>query len=235
MGSRNSNVKKSLVEQAEIIEETIYSFGEEIANSITHGIGALLSIAALTMLVILAVTQDDPVRIVSAVVYGSSLILLFLFSTIYHSLPGSRIKKIFQLLDHCAIYLLIAGTYTPVLLISLKGAWGYSLMVAIWSLALFGIFFKVFFGEERFPKLSLFTYISMGWLIIIASTEMISAIPPGGLILLAAGGVVYTAGVAIYVRDDLPYNHAVWHLFVLGGSACHFFAVYKYVLPPVQV
>ena len=228
-------MKKSLVEQAEIIEETIYSFGEEIANSITHGIGALLSIAALALLVILAVTQDDPVRIISAVIYGSSLILLFLFSTIYHSLPGSRIKKIFQLLDHCAIYLLIAGTYTPVLLISLKGAWGYSLMVAIWSLALFGIFFKVFYGEERFPKISLFTYISMGWLIIIASTEMITAIPPGGLILLAIGGVVYTSGVAIYVRDDLPYNHAVWHLFVLGGSACHFFAVYKYVLAPVQI
>lgn len=226
----------SLAKQTRASEQTTYySLGEEIANSITHGIGAILSIAALTMLLILAVTQDDPVRIVSAAVYGSSLILLFLFSTLYHSLPGSRIKKIFQLLDHCAIYLLIAGTYTPVLLISLKGAWGYSLMVAIWSLALFGIFFKVFFGEERFPKISLFTYISMGWLIIIASTEMVTAIPPGGLILLAAGGVVYTAGVAIYVRDDLPYNHAVWHLFVLGGSICHFFAVYKYVLPPMQV
>jgi len=215
-------------------ETSYYSLGEEIANSVTHGIGALLSIVALTMLVILAVTQDDPVRIVSAAVYGSSLTLLFLFSTLYHSLPGSRIKKIFQLLDHCAIYLLIAGTYTPVLLISLKGAWGYSLMVIIWSLALFGIFFKVFFGEERFPKLSLFIYISMGWLIIIASTEMMTAIPPGGLVLLAVGGVVYTAGVVFYVRDHMPYNHAVWHLFVLGGSICHFFAVYKYVLSPIQ-
>lgn len=228
-------MSKFLVEQAEAIKQTTYSFGEEIANSITHGIGALLSIAALTMLVILAVTQDDPVRIVSAAIYGSSLILLFLFSTLYHSLPGSRIKKIFQLLDHCAIYLLIAGTYTPVLLISLRGAWGYSLMVAIWSLALFGVFFKVFFGEERFPKISLFTYISMGWLIIIASTEMFANVAPGGLVLLAVGGVVYTAGVAFYVWESLPYNHAVWHLFVLGGSVCHFFAVYKYVLPPVQV
>ena len=226
-------MNKYLTKQVENLTEAGCTLGEEIANAITHGIGALLGIAALTLLVLLAVTQNDPVRIVSAAIYGGSLILLFLFSTLYHSIPGSRIKKIFQLLDHCAIYLLIAGTYTPVLLVSLKGAWGDSLMVVIWSVAVFGIFFKIFFGEERFPKVSLFTYVGMGWLIVVAGAEMLSAIPAGGLILLAAGGVAYTAGTVFYVRDDLPYNHAVWHLFVLGGSVLHFFAVYNYILAPV--
>lgn len=148
-----------------VSESSIYSLAEEITNAITHGLGAILSIAGLTLMVVLTVTQDDPLKTVSAIIYGSTLILLFLVSTLYHSIQHTKTKNVFQLLDHCAIYLLIAGTYTPFLLISLKGLWGYTLMAIIWGMALFGIFFKVFF-LDRFPKISLFTYILMGWLII---------------------------------------------------------------------
>ena len=215
-----------------VVFEGEYSLGEEIANGITHGIGAVLSVAGLTLMVLLAVTQGDMARITSALVYGMSLILLFVTSTLYHSFQSPRIKSIFQILDHCAIYLLIAGTYTPVLLISLRGAWGYSLMAIIWSLALFGIFFKVLW-REQFPKLSLLLYILMGWLIIVASTQMFANIPTGGLVLLLMGGVIYTAGTLFFVWDRIPYNHAIWHLFVLGGSICHFLAIYRYVMAPV--
>lgn len=214
-----------------VVFEGEYSLGEEIANGITHGIGAVLSVAGLTLMVLLAVTQGDMARITSALVYGMSLILLFVTSTLYHSFQSPRIKSIFQILDHCAIYLLIAGTYTPVLLISLRGAWGYSLMAIIWSLALFGIFFKVLW-REQFPKLSLLLYILMGWLIIVASTQMFANIPTGGLVLLLMGGVIYTAGTLFFVWDRIPYNHAIWHLFVLGGSICHFLAIYRYVMAP---
>ena len=210
-------------------ESSIYSLAEEIANAITHGLGAILSVAGLTLMVVLTVTQDDLLRIVSAIIYGTTLILLFLTSTLYHSFQHTKTKNVFQLLDHCAIYLLIAGTYTPFLLISLNGLWGYTLMAIIWGMALFGIFFKVFF-MDRFPKVSLFTYILMGWLIIIASGEMIARVPTEALILLATGGVIYTAGTIFYSWERIPFNHAIWHVFVLMGSTFHFFAVYSYVL-----
>jgi hemolysin III len=215
-----------------VIVEQAYHLGEEIANSITHGIGALLSVIGLTLMLVLAVAENDAMRTASSIIYGSTLILLFLFSTLYHSFKHHSAKDVFQVLDHCAIYLLIAGTYTPFLLISLEGAWGYSLMAIIWCLAIFGIAFKVHF-RERFPKVSLFTYLLMGWLIVVAASEVMARIPAGALTLLIAGGVIYTVGVVFFIWDRLPYNHAVWHLFVLGGSACHFFAIYGYVLPSV--
>lgn len=210
--------------------ENAYSFAEEVANSVSHGIGAALSIAGLTLLVALSLTLDDGWRLASSIVYGSSLILLFVASTLYHGVSSPKAKGWLQVLDHCAIYLLIAGTYTPFLLINLRGAWGWSLFAVIWSLALFGIFFKVFF-RDRFPRASLFTYILMGWLVIVAIFEMIAKVPTGALVLLFAGGIVYTLGTVFYAIEKIPYNHAIWHLFVLGGSICHFLAIYLYVIP----
>ena len=225
----NRNSVHPIADKVHQLAEDAYSAGEELANSITHGVGAVLSIVALVLMVVLAVTQSSVIAVVSASIYGASLVLLFLASTLYHSFQKPGLKSILKTLDHCAIYILIAGTYTPFMLISLQGAWGYSMTAIIWSLAVFGIFFKVFY-RHRFPKLSLFTYIAMGWLIIVASTEMMAKVPLGGLVLLAAGGLVYTLGTIFYVWERCPYNHAVWHVFVLAGAGCHFFAIYIYVI-----
>jgi len=206
-----------------------YSFAEELANSISHGLGALLSIIGLTLMVIVSVAADDGWKLTSAIVYGSSLVFLFLASTLYHSVPNPKAKGVLRVVDHCAIYMLIAGTYTPFMLINLRGAWGWTIFAVIWSLALFGIFFKLFF-RHRFPKISLFTYIMMGWLVIVATSEMLAKVPSGALWLLLAGGLVYTFGAIFYKWERIPYNHAIWHLFVLGGSTCHFLAVYLYVI-----
>ncbi|HFB67004.1 MAG TPA: hemolysin III family protein [Aeromonadales bacterium] len=216
--------------QVHKVVEGAYSMAEEIVNSVTHGIGALLSIAALVLMVVLSVTQSSTIAVVASAIYGASLILLFLASTLYHGFQKSGVKKSLKVFDHCAIYLLIAGTYTPFMLISLQGAWGYTMTAVIWSLALFGVIFKIFY-TEKFPRLSLFTYIFMGWLIVVASSEMVSKVPVGGLVLLAAGGLVYTLGTIFYASDKIPFNHAIWHGFVLGGATCHFFAVYLYVIP----
>ena len=207
-----------------------YSLGEEIVNSITHGIGAGLSIAGLTLLVALAVLYGDVWRVVSFSIYGSTLIVLYLASTLYHSFQHPRVKRVFRTIDHASIYLLIAGTYTPFLLVCMRGNWGWTLLVVIWGLALLGVGFKVLF-THRFQKLATLAYVLMGWLCVIASREALSSIPTGGLIWLAVGGVVYTVGVVFYVWKKLPYNHAIWHLFVLGGSTCHYFAILLYLLP----
>ncbi|WP_330926487.1 PAQR family membrane homeostasis protein TrhA [Candidatus Sororendozoicomonas aggregata] len=207
-----------------------YSLAEELANSITHGLGALLSVAGLTLLVTYAALQNDIWRVVSFSVYGTTLILLFLASTLYHSFQHSRTKQVFKLLDHCAIYLLIAGTYTPFLLVSIRGTTGWILFAVIWLLALTGIVFKLVF-PGRFHKAAVATYLLMGWLAVIASKELIAKLSLGGMVWLAAGGLSYSLGVIFYVWNRLPFNHAIWHLFVLGGSICHFFAVYLYVLP----
>ncbi len=223
---------ESIEKNAKILAKDLYSVGEEIANALTHGIGALLGVAALTLMIVMSVKYSDTARVISSLIYGSSLILLYLASTLYHSIQSPRAKRIFQLLDHCAIYILIAGTYTPFMLISLKGTWGYSLLIAIWSLAIFGIVFKVIF-HDRYAKVSLFTYLAMGWLCILVGGEMLSKIPTGGLLFLLAGGLAYTFGTIFFVLDRIPFNHAIWHLFVLAGSVCHFFAIYQYVLPIV--
>jgi hemolysin III len=208
----------------------LYSLGEEIVHSITHGIGAGLSIVGSTVLVVLAVLHGNIYQIVGFSIYGATLFILYLASTLYHSFQHPKVKRIFKIIDHSAIYLLIAGTYTPFLLISIRGVWGWTLLVIIWGLAVLGISFKTLF-IHRFQKLSVLAYILMGWLSVVAIRELVINIPPGGLIWLAAGGVVYTVGVIFYALHKIPYTHAVWHLFVLGGSICHYFAVLFYLTP----
>lgn len=213
----------------ELTEHT-YSIGEEIANALSHAIGALLSVAAMTMMIMSSLEPFDGWKLASSIVYGLSLVMLFTTSTLYHSFQPENLKKTFQTLDHCAIYFLIAGTYTPFVLVSLNGVWGWTLFGIIWSLAVFGITFKVKF-KQGFPKASLITYILMGWVIVIAGAEMLEKVPAGALWLLLAGGLSYTLGTIFYAADrKIPYNHAIWHLFVLGGAVCHFLGIYLFVI-----
>ncbi|MCP5163316.1 MAG: hemolysin III family protein [Hahellaceae bacterium] len=207
-----------------------YSPKEELANSLTHGLGAALSIIGLVLLLVNADTQEDTWRIVSFSIFGSSLFLLYLASTLYHSFRSEALKKIFKTLDHCAIYLLIAGSYTPFLLVKLREGPGWTLFVVVWLIALAGIILKLLF-QHRFKALRVATYLVMGWLVVMASNSLMSNIEAGGLWLLLAGGLAYTVGVVFYLGHKIPYNHAIWHLFVLGGSICHYFAVYFYVMP----
>jgi hemolysin III len=201
-----------------------YSTGEEIMNGITHGIGAGLSIAGLVILVVLAALYGDPWHIVSFSIFGATLIILYSASMLYHSIPGPRAKTILKKLDHSAIYLLIAGTYTPFVLVSIRGAWGWSIFGVVWALALFGIAMK-FISVFRFQKLAIALYLFMGWLGVIAAKEIAGAISTPSLVLLVAGGLSYTAGVIFYALRKMPFNHGVWHIFVLCGSVSHFFSV----------
>ena len=210
--------------------ESRYSFAEEIANSVTHGIGVGLSIAALSVLVTFAGLFGDAWRVVSFSIYGATLILLYLASTFYHSFQSPRVKEIFRVLDHSAIFLLIAGTYTPFTLVNLRGGWGWTLFGLIWGLAICGILLEVFF-MDRFKPLSMAIYVGMGWLVILALKPLLAAVPMGGMIWLGIGGLTYTLGVIFYLWNRIPFNHAIWHLFVLGGSVCHFFCILFYVLP----
>ena len=204
--------------------------GEEIANSITHGLGAALSVAGLTVLVLLAALYGDVWQIVAFSIYGSTLIVLYLASTLYHSLQNPRAKRVFRVIDHAAIFVLIAGTYTPFLLISMRGVWGWTLLGVVWGLALLGVGFKIFF-THRFPVGSTLAYVLMGWLGVIAWKEAVTHIPAGGLVWLGLGGAAYTTGVIFYAWKRLPYNHAIWHVFVLAGSICHYLAVLLYLSP----
>ena len=206
------------------------TIGEILANSITHGIGVGLSIAGLVLLIIRAVKLGTGWHLAGFLVFGISLILLYSSSTIYHSFANKSWIGILQRLDHVAIYFLIAGTYTPFLLISLRGAWGWTLLFIVWGLAILGVGFKALF-IHRFQKLSVLAYILMGWLSVVAIKEFMANIPRGGLILLGVGGVVYTAGVIFYGLKRIRYNHAIWHVFVMGGSICHYFAVLLYLAP----
>jgi hemolysin III len=194
---------------------------EELANSVTHGIAALASLVVGSVLIVYATLTGDAWRIVSAVVFSLALVVLYTASTLYHSGPTKSRLEIF---DHCAIYLLIAGTYTPFTLVSLRGPWGWSLFGVIWALAIAGIAIKLLLGT-RFDLLSTGVYIAMGWLIVVASVPMIQAVPQQSLWWLVAGGVAYTAGTAFYHNRRLPYAHAIWHLFVIAGSACHVLAI----------
>ena len=204
--------------------------GEEIANSILHGIGAGLSVAALSVLVVLASLKGDPWRIVSFSIYGAALVLLYLMSTLYHSLPCPRAKRVFRRLDHAAIYLLIAGTYTPFTLVTMRGTWGWTLFGIVWGMALAGIVFKAFF-ISRFEVLSTFLYVAMGWCVVVAVKPLLIALPTGALPWIICGGLAYTGGVVFYLWDRKPYFHTVWHLFVMAGSAFHFFSMLFFVLP----
>lgn len=202
---------------------------EELANSITHGIGFVLSVAGLIVLVVSASAQGDPYMVVSYSVYGASLVTLYLASTFYHSFRHPRIKHHLRICDHCAIYLLIAGTYTPFTLLNLRGSVGWALFGTIWGLAIIGIVAK-WWHVDRFPILTPLIYIGMGWLGAIAIKPSLESIPAGGIQLLAAGGITYTVGVIFYAMEKLPYNHAIWHLFVLSASAMHFFAIFYYAM-----
>lgn len=201
-----------------------YTLGEEIAHSVTHGIGALLGVAALITLVWYALIDGTVWHLVSGVVYGSSLILLYLASTFYHALTNKKAKHVFQLMDHAAIFILIAGTYTPFLLVNLRGPWGWSLLVVIWGIALGGVFLETM-KKERIKWLSLTLYLGLGWMALVAIKPMLELVNSTALLLLLAGGLSYSFGVIFYVRKQMLYHHAVWHVFVLLGSICHFFAV----------
>jgi hemolysin III len=207
-----------------------YSPGEEIANSVTHGIGLLLSVAGLVLMVVFAVKYGGPWHVVGTAVFGATLIFLYTASTLYHAVPNFRAKQVLQILDHSAIFFLIAGTYTPFTLVSLRGPWGWSLFGIVWGAAIFG-FVLQFTPLRRLKILSLGLYIGMGWAAVAAFRPLLAAVPPVGLLLLAAGGIAYTVGIVFYVRRGLPYGHAVWHMFVLAGSLLHFFAVLLYVIP----
>jgi len=203
---------------------------EELINSITHGAGLALSVAGLVVLVTLAALKGTVWHIVSCSVYGTTLVLLYSASTLYHSMRSPRLKRFFRIIDHVSIYLLIAGTYTPFTLVNLRGGWGWTLFGLVWGLAALGILFKIFF-VGRFPTASTAVYLLMGWLAVIAIKPLLTLVPSGGLLWLLAGGLAYSAGVVFYAWEKMPYNHAVWHVFVLTGSICHYFAVLFYVLP----
>jgi hemolysin III len=202
------------------------SLGEEIANSVSHGAGLLGSVAAIPVLVLAAARRDDPWQLVGGAVFGVTLVLLYLASTLFHALPAaSRAKRAMRVADHSAIYLLIAGTYTPFTLGALRGAWGWALLGVIWALAVGGVLAKCTLGF-RFPRLSTALYVAMGWLVLVAIQPLATRVSPAGLAWLVAGGLCYTGGVAFYATDArLRYGHAAWHLFVVAGSACHFVAV----------
>jgi hemolysin III len=204
------------------------SRGEELANSISHGIGLIAVLVGIPFLILGAIRQGEAQSIVGVCIFAASMVLLYLGSTLYHALPAGKAKNVFQIIEHSAIYLLIAGTYTPFTLGVLHGAWGWSLLGLIWSFALAGVIFKIS-GRMTHPVISTGLYLLMGWLIVIAADPMYARLPAPGIALLVAGGMAYTAGVAFFVTDArLRYGHFVWHLFVMAGTACHYFAVLWY-------
>lgn len=207
-----------------------YSRKEEVANAITHGIGTVLSVVALVLLIVFASLKGTAWHVVSFSIYGTTMLLLYLNSTLVHSLREGKAKDLFEFFDHSSIYLFIAGTYTPFLLVAIRGTLGWSLFGIIWGIAVFGVFFKAFF-VKKFLFMSTIFYIAMGWLIVIAWNPLSVAVADGGMILLMAGGLLYTLGTVFYVWRGFPFHHAIWHLFVLAGSVTHFFAVIIYLLP----
>ena len=211
------------------IAERRQTVTEEVINAITHGIGVLMAVSAATLLITLASIEGDPWKIVSLSIYGACLILLYLASTLYHGVQHAKTKIFLNVFDHCSIYLLIAGTYTPFLLVNLRGVMGWSLFVVIWGLALTGISLKIS-CQHRFERAHLINYVIMGWLILIAYDQFLANFSSFGLTMILAGGLSYTLGVIFFVLDRHPYLHAIWHLFVLGGSTCHYIAVFSDVL-----
>ncbi len=201
-----------------------YTRGEEIANSLTHGLGLILSVGGLAVLVTLAAMRGDAWTVVGCAVFGASLVLLYSASTLYHALRAPRWKHLLRVADHAAIFLLIAGTYTPFTLVNLRGPWGWSLFGVVWALAVGGVMLKLF-CTGRFDVLSTLVYLFMGWLALIALRPLLGALPLGSLVFLLIGGVAYSLGTVFYGWRRLPYHHAVWHVFVLIGSICHFIAV----------
>jgi hemolysin III len=211
---------------ARALPERAQSVGEEIANAVSHGVGLLLAVVAALVLVVATVQRGGVAEIVGASIFGATMVWVYFTSTLYHALPRNRAKRVFRILDHGAIFLLIAGTYSPFTLGPLRGAWGWTLFGSVWSLALAGVVFKTV-GGVRYPKLSTSLYIAMGWLVVVAIEPLRLNVPMSGLLWLLAGGIAYTAGVAFFA-PKLRYSHFVWHLFVIAGTACHFAAVLWY-------
>jgi hemolysin III len=208
-------------------EERRPTLGEEIANSISHGIGLILAIVATPFLVTAALRYGNTWRMVGVSVFAASMVTLYLSSTLYHALTHNRAKQVFRMFDHCAIFLLIAGTYTPFTLGVLRGPWGWTLLGLIWILAAIGLTMKMFL-RARYSWLSVILYLVMGWLVVIAAPQILRVMPLSGLAWLVAGGIAYTAGVGFYAAHRVRYAHFAWHLFVIAGTVCHFFAVLWY-------
>ncbi|QPC48333.1 PAQR family membrane homeostasis protein TrhA [Mangrovibacillus cuniculi] len=207
----------------------VYSKGEEISNAVTHGIGALLSIAALVLLIVFSSIHGTAWHVVSFTLFGATMFILYMSSTLVHSFPEGKAKDVFEILDHSSIYFFIAGTYTPFLFVVVQGALGWTLFGIVWGLAIGGTIFKVFF-VKKFLFISTLLYVVMGWLIVFAWDPLVSTLHPNGVVLLVAGGICYTVGAIFYVWRAFPHHHAVWHLFVIAGSVLHFFSVLLYVL-----
>jgi len=206
-----------------------FSLTEEIWHAITHGVGFFLSIAALVLLIVFSVSSGSAIHVVAASIYGTSLIILFGSSTLYHALTHHRAKQLLQRFDHAAIYLLIAGSYTPIMLITIGGVWGWTLFSIEWGIAVIGVILK-FVYPGRFETLSLIAYVLMGWLIIMVFGEFKANMAPIGFWLMVAGGVAYTGGIFFYLKDRVSYFHAVWHAFVMAGAILQFFAILLYVV-----
>lgn len=212
---------------------------EELANAITHGLGAALAIAALVLMVVFAALRGSARHVVGASLFGATMVLLYVMSTLYHAFRGPRVKKVFRVLDHASIFLLIAGTYTPFCLATLRGPWGWTLFGLIWGLAVVGIALKSvllslssgLMGRRPWEIASLAIYLLMGWLIVIAIVPLWRTLPAGGLAWLFGGGLCYSLGALFYAWQRLPYHHAIWHLAVAGGTGCHFACVLLYVIP----
>ena len=206
-----------------------FSFIEEVWHSVTHGIGLLFSIVALSVLVAFASIKGSAIDIVSVAIYGATLIILYGSSTLYHAITHTEVKRLMQKFDHSAIYFLIAGTYTPVLLVAIGGVEGWTICAIEWSIAIIGITLK-FLYPNRFEILSLVAYVIMGWLVVLIFETFKNSIDPIGFWLIVAGGVAYTGGIVFYVKDNITHFHTIWHLFVMLGSVLHFFAVLLYVV-----
>ncbi|MEK4565665.1 hemolysin III family protein [Alkalihalobacillus sp. FSL R5-0424] len=208
----------------------VFSKDEELANAITHGIGAVISIACLTLLIVFASLYGNAWHIVSFSIYGTSMLLLYASSTLVHSFPPGKAKDLFEILDHSAIYLFIAGTYTPILFIVVQGALGWTLFGIVWGIATLGIVFKIFF-VKKFLVISTIFYLLMGWMALFAIKPIVLTLPIQGTLFLVGGGILYSLGTIFYIWRGFKFHHAVWHLFVLGGTVLHFFLVIMYILP----
>lgn len=207
-----------------------YSEAEELLNRLSHGLAAILSIPGLVILLLVAAASGDPYRITSCAVFGSVMSIFYLISTLYHTVRRPRVRYIFRILDHAGIYLLIAGTYTPFTLVSLRSGNGWALFAVVWGLAIAGVVFKTFM-THKLAFLAPVFYIALGWLIVIDLEELLTMVPVRGVTWLVAGGLSYTLGIVFYAVDRIPFNHAIWHLFVVTGSLCHYLAILWYVAP----
>jgi hemolysin III len=211
------------------MENNFYTKGEEIANAVTHGIGAIFSVVALVLLIVFSTAKGTTWHVVSFTVFGITLVIMYVESTLYHSLTNKKVKRVFRIFDHASIYLLIAGTYTPYTLTVLRGPMGWTIFGVIWVLAIIGVVIKsIWLG--KYDKLSTLMYVLMGWMIVVSLKTLVVVLPIHSLLLLVLGGILYTVGAILYSFDKIPYNHAVWHLFVLAGSACHFFSIISMLL-----